>query len=437
MKTILKKIVVILPAVILEALIIGLLVTIFRPWAAVFEGIFRLLGFLFALFVISYRQEGTYKILWLLFFTAAPIPAAVAYLMWGNKKTVKPITDKVSKAQEAIGIRVDDASILSNLAKEDERIAESLRYVETLSGAPAQFAENTQYYPIGEQCWAAMLEEMKKAEKYIYLEYFIVEDGTMWGEMTKIMAEKVKAGVDVRFIYDDLGSIGTFSGSDTKKLTDAGIKWLPFNEVKFISGTLNNRSHRKMLIIDGKVAFSGGINLADEYINKVEKFGHWKDIGFRITGPAVGNYLYMFASFWNAFSKDRIPEEAFDLVPKSAQSADGVVLSYYDSPGNRDAVSNNFYIEMLGNAKKYAWFYTPYLMLGVYPVRMHSSGRRSAVWMCGSSRRAFRTRNWYSASHAASIPHFLKQELRFMSIRLALYMPRHRSMMMSFAPSAR
>ena len=362
---IVKRILVILPALLLEALLLVLIFTVFRPWAAAIEGIFRVLSFIMALYVISYRQEGTYKIIWLLFFTLAPIPAAAAYLMFGNKKTVRPIVHMVNAARDRMEIdRKEGDEAIQKVAAEDRRISESLQYVTNMSGFPADICESAQYYPLGENCWEDMLAEMKKAEKYIYLEYFIVQDGTMWGEMTKIMAEKVKAGVDVRFIYDDFGSLTTFSGSDTRKLDQMGIKWIAFNKLKFVSGTLNNRSHRKMLIIDGKVAFSGGINIADEYINKIEKYGHWKDIGFRITGPAVANYLYMFTQFWNAFSKDQIPDSAFDAVPAAVEKEDGVILSYYDSPGNRDAVSNNFYIEMLGNAKDYAWFYTPYLILG-------------------------------------------------------------------------
>jgi len=341
-KTVIKKIFVILPSVLFEVLLILLLLTLFNKWAAFFEGLFRVLGFLFALFVISYRQEGTYKILWILFFTAMPVPAAVAYLLWGNKRTVKPIVEKVKREQEILKIEHKDTPLIAEIEARDERIFQSLKYVEELSGAPAEVAETSKYYPLGELCWADMLEAMKAAEKFIYLEYFIVQDGDMWSAMFEILADKAKAGVDVRFIYDDLGSIATFSGKDTKKLTEAGIKWVAFNKLKVISGTLNNRSHRKMLIIDGKTAFSGGINLADEYINRNSKFGHWKDIGFKITGPAVGNYLYMFASFWNAFSEDKIAGNVFDDVPKSCETQDGVVLSYYDSPGNRDAVSNNF-----------------------------------------------------------------------------------------------
>lgn len=303
-------------------------------------------------------------VIWLLFFSIAPISAAIAYLIGGNKRTSLPMTRKIMNAQEKMGTRISDDNLLSEVAKSDERLSETLHYVQVLSGASLAVAESTQYYPSGEDYWSDMLAEMRKAEKYIYLEYFIVEDSVMWGEMTKVMAEKVKSGVDVRFIFDDLGSIGTFSRKDTNKLDALGIKWLAFNEVKYISGTINNRSHRKMMIIDGKVAFSGGVNIADEYINQVKKLGYWKDIGFKITGSAVGEYLYMFMSFWNALAQEQIPHTVLDSVPSEHSTSDGLVLSYYDSPSNRDSISSNFYIEMLGNARKYAWFYTPYLMIG-------------------------------------------------------------------------
>jgi len=364
MKTILKKVIVIFPALIAEAVIILLLLTLLRPWAAVFEGIFRLLGFIFVLFVISYRQEGTYKILWLLFFMALPIPAAVAYLLWGDKRTVRPIAERIEKEKAELGISADDSGIMEKAGEEDERILQSLKYVEEMSGAPAAMAESAKYYPIGEECWTAMLEEMRGAKEYIYLEYFIVQDGVMWQSMLEIMELKAADGVDVRLMYDDLGCIATFSLDDIRRCEKAGVKCLAFNPLKFISGTLNNRSHRKMLIVDGKTAFSGGINLADEYINAKEVFGHWKDVGFKVTGPAVGNFLYMYATFWNAFSKDKVPASVFESVPEETEGRGGAVLSYYDSPANRDGASNNFYIEMLGNAKSRAWFYTPYLMLG-------------------------------------------------------------------------
>lgn len=390
MKALIKRAFVILPAVLLEAAIVLLLFMFLDHWAVFIEAAFRIIGLLCILFVVSYRSEGAYKVLWLLFFAAFPIPAALAYLLWGNKRTVQPIIGKIEQAQKELleGAASDNtpnpenaegqnsgdkaaqqAQLVTELRKSqpelyDKRIGESLAYVSKLTGSSLRPASGTEYYPLGEDCWQAMLEEMKTAEKYIYLEYFIVEDGLMWQAMTDIMAEKVKEGVDVRLIYDDMGSLATFTRKDRKKLDSIGVKWIAFNQLKFITGTLNNRSHRKMLIIDGRTAFSGGINLADEYINRRERFGHWKDIGFRITGPAVDNFLYMFVSFWNACSPDKVPRDIFDADFKAAEKTDGMVLSYYDSPGYRDPVSNNFFIEMLGNSSEYAWFYTPYLMLG-------------------------------------------------------------------------
>jgi len=378
MRRILKRIIVILPLVALEVALIWLLLTWLHPWATQVAWLLRLLGVAFVLFIVSYRQEGAYRVLWLVFFSAAPAVATVAYLMWGNKRTVRPISRRMEEARKRLSVedrlRIEERQELQRMGGNallgiEEgagagRVSQSLRYVTNLSGYPAEVCEGARYYPLGRPCWQAMLGEMRRARHFIYLEYFIIEDGLMWGEMCEVMRRKVEEGVDVRLIYDDLGSLPTFSSRDTARLDEMGVKWIAFNKVAFISGTLNNRSHRKMLIVDGRVAFSGGINLADEYIGEVVKSGHWKDIGFRICGPAVGNYLHMFAQFWNAFSEDQIPERFFELVPRVAREQDGIVLSYYDSPGNRDPVSNNFYVEMLGNAREYAWFYTPYLMLG-------------------------------------------------------------------------
>ena len=362
---IIRRLFIILPFLAIHIAWIALLCTVLKPYAAYIYLGLSILSVWVLLYLISRRQEACYKILWILLVMLMPIPATLAYLMVGDRRTALAITKYVDKAKKDMPelSEINPAAIPCE-ERYDERISKSLQYITNLSGFPINVCESAQYYPIGEECWKAMLEEIKKAEKFIFLEYFIVEDGKMWSAMCELFEQKIKAGVDVRFIYDDLGSLATFGKSDDDKLTRMGMNWISFNEVKFIHGSLNNRTHRKMLIIDGKVAFSGGVNLADEYINEMVKFGHWKDIGFKITGPSVENYLHMFVQFWNAFSKDKISNEVFDLVPKESVAMDGGVLSYYDSPANRDPVSNNFYIEMLGNAKDYAWFYTPYLMLG-------------------------------------------------------------------------
>lgn len=191
----------------------------------------------------------------------------------------------------------------------------------------------------------------------------------MWEAMVDVMEQKVQEGVDIRVLYDDIGSIGTFSARNRASLLKKGIKCEKFNPLIVLSGALNNRDHRKIMVVDGVVAFSGGINLADEYINEEHPFGHWKDIGFKITGDAIRSYAYMFIEFWNASSLNKITEALVgDDFAKTRVSGetdfDGYVLPYYDSPGRAEAASNNVFIDLLGQAKDYMWFYTPYLLLG-------------------------------------------------------------------------
>ena len=179
----------------------------------------------------------------------------------------------------------------------------------------------------------------------------------------------MEQGVDVRVIYDDLGSISSFNFSNVRELKKKGIPCIPFNPFLALKGTANYRDHRKMLIIDNEVAYSGGINLSDRYINLEHPYGHWKDTGFRITGEPVKNFTHMFLTFWNAFSLEK---EAGQLAmptypkryPAPPHTFDGYVLSYYDSPLNHEATSNQLFIDLLSQSTDYAWFFTPYLMLG-------------------------------------------------------------------------
>ena len=365
MKKIIRRVISILPAVMLQLVWYSIIFTWLSAWAATINLILSLLSLLFVLYIVSNREEGTYKILWLLIILPAPLAGAFLYMLFGNKRTTKPLRKRLEKTIHP-QIKGDETKqIYSNLKKTDNRMAQTFQYVQNMTGFSPCVNSQADYYPLGEEVFYVMLQEMKKAEKFIFVEYFIIENGLMWDSMVEIMAEKASYGVDVRVMYDDFGSISTYSKENVINLRKKGIKCVSFNPITFIKGTLNYRDHRKMLVIDGKVAFSGGINLADEYINHVEKFGHWKDIGFRLTGPGVENYTRMFTEFWNAFSNDHISDELLLTVPETVQETqDGYILSYYDSPLHPNPVSNELYIELLSQAKDYAWFFTPYLMLG-------------------------------------------------------------------------
>ncbi|MCD8120469.1 MAG: cardiolipin synthase [Lachnospiraceae bacterium] len=365
MRKIFQRIFAVVPAVLLQFAWMFLLLRWLAPYAAVLNFILTLLALLYVLYIISSRHESTYKILWLLAILAFPITGTILYLCFGNRKTLRPIRKRLEKGRATLTEATMATDVREELEEINCRVARTFCYVQELTGLPVMRCENAEYYPLGELAWQEMLESLKAAKRFIFVEYFIVEPGLMWDSMVEIMSEKAEQGVDVRVMYDDLGSISTYTKENVLQLRRKGIQCMAFNPLLFVTGTANYRDHRKMLIIDGNVAFSGGINLADEYINHVEKYGHWKDIGFRLTGAPVQNYTRMFAEFWNAFSDNPIAVNQFTGTTEASHLiGDGYVLSYYDSPIYPEPVSNNLYIELLTLATDTAWFFTPYLMLG-------------------------------------------------------------------------
>ena len=360
----------ILPAVALQFIIIFAIMKWLAPFATLFYSVLSVLSALFVLFLISKRDEGAYKMLWLLVMFVAPLPGALMYLLYGNKRTGKALEQRIRSIADSIPLELnDDAETLELLRREDKRIAQTFAYVKKITGFPVLRNDTAVYFPIGERLFEQMMSALKEAKRYVFIEYFIVQEGVLWESMVNVMEQKVQEGVDIRVLYDDIGSIGTFSARNRASLLKKGIKCEKFNPLIVLSGALNNRDHRKIMVVDGIVAFSGGINLADEYINEEHPFGHWKDIGFRITGDAIRSYAYMFIEFWNASSLDKITKDLigsdFDKTRVTERDDfDGYVQPYYDSPNREEAASNNLYIDLLGQSKEYAWFYTPYLLLG-------------------------------------------------------------------------
>lgn len=370
MKKILGRILIVIPAIALQvfwySVLFGFLDELFdqQLWTLM-NGLFSVMAVIFVTALVAKRDESSYKLIWVIVILAMPIMGAFLYFVLGNKNTGKRIEKKIAQSANVLPVLADTHSeeLLSQMEKDDLRMGQTFAHVAHSTGFPVTEIANTKYYPFGEDMFADMCLDLRNAQKYIYIEYFIIQPGKFWDTLTDILAERVAAGVDVRVMYDDLGSIGTYSVANVAQLSAKGIKCMPFNPFLFIKPQLNNRDHRKIMVIDGEIAYSGGVNLADEYINEVQKFGRWKDIGFRITGKAVASYTYMFAEFWNTFSKNKIPSDNIVLAEKK-QAGEGYVLSYYDSPVRCEHTSNEMFIEMLSMATNYIWFYTPYLILG-------------------------------------------------------------------------
>ncbi len=378
MKKVIGRIIFVIPAIVLQ---VAWFFFFLRTLNGLFFGhlgdllhvLFSILGVIFVVTLIGRREESTYKMMWIIVIVALPILGAMLYFMLGHKSTGVKLKKKLDKSAgeladaEILGSQESTAACIEEIKNDDLRFGQTIERVSEATGFPVLKNDTSKYYSFGEEMFPDMCADLEKAKKYIFVEYFIIQDGVFWDKLSGIMAEKVKEGVDVRVMYDDLGSIGTYSITNVKALQKKGIKCIPFNPFFTISSQLNNRDHRKIMVIDGEVAYSGGVNLADEYINEIHPFGVWKDLGIRITGAAVRSYAYMFAEFWNAFSNDVIhlnlyKEKSSELsIP---ETTDGYILPYYDSPMRNDPTSNELFTEMLSTAKDYAYFYTPYLMLG-------------------------------------------------------------------------
>ncbi|SDB36747.1 cardiolipin synthase [Ruminococcaceae bacterium FB2012] len=331
--------------------------------------IFTVLAVMFVTNLIAKRDESSYRLLWVLVITALPIFGALLYLMLGHKSTGKKLKRRLERSRKQLVTPDADTSkdLISEIKQSDLRIGQSLEHLCASAQFPVCRNDTSKYYPLGEDAFPDMCADLKKAKHFIFVEYFIIQSGKFWDTLTDIMAERAAEGVDVRVMYDDLGSISTYSVKDIAGLKKKGIKCIPFNPFFLISSQLNNRDHRKIMVIDGEVAYSGGINLADEYINEIERFGHWKDIAFRVTGTAVDSYTFMFAEFWNAFSIDKIPADLLEKnrpVHTPPEKENGYIIPYYDSPMREEHTSNELFTDMLSAATDHIWFYTPYLLLG-------------------------------------------------------------------------
>lgn len=266
--------------------------------------------------------------------------------------------------KKASSYYIQDASIIDEIRKDNKDYVSQLAFLSE-EGFPFYHNTGFEYYAPCENGFDKMLKELKKAEKYIFMEYFIIEEGIMFNSILSILEEKVKQGVEVRIMYDDMGSLGTLPASYAKQLEKKGIKAVSFNRISPIINTImNHRDHRKILVIDGKVAFSGGANLADEYINKKVKYGHWMDNIICVRGKAVWSYLVMFLTNWNAL---RHEDEDYTVFKNSKivdeTSFDGYIAPYAETPLDQELTGQSVYEDLLNSANEYVYIMTPYLII--------------------------------------------------------------------------
>ncbi len=317
------------------------------------------------IYLFNNRMDSSAKLTWMLIISIVPVVGAI--LLWktmtnaGHKKQVKRVNEQVEVSR---GFLPETEERVKKAIEGDLPSKDLEHYIGNVTGYPVYDRTKVTYYPLGEAKFEAMLTELEKAKKFIFLEYFIVEEGYMWGRILDILIRKVKEGVDVRVMYDGLCDMTTLPTHYWKLLQKQGIQAKAFSTLKPVLSTdLNYRDHRKILVIDGETAFNGGVNLADEYINKIERFGHWKDTAIMLKGPAVQSFTAMFLQMWNVDEEEPDYKDFIGYTGEAPEDASGYVMPYYENPLDDHKTAEMVYIDILNRAEKYVHIMTPYLIL--------------------------------------------------------------------------
>ena len=315
--------------------------------------------------IASSDDNPEYKVPWLLFVLILPIAGFMLYFMFYSRKLPKKYMRRLETLRNTASYSHDDSELLSALESEDAAAAGQARLLTKISDSRLFDGGRQEYFPLGEQKHKRLLSDLSTAQSFIFLEYFIIEEGNFWDSILDILKEKAKAGVEVRVVYDDIGCMSTLPGDYYKTLSCYGIMAAPFSRLRGTAdGEFNNRSHRKIAVIDGKVGYTGGVNIADEYINKTKRFGHWKDVALRIEGRGVWELTRLFLLDFGVNVK-ALPEVNRNYFPTTDTAGKGYIVPFGDGPRPiyERRVGKSIIKAILESAERYAYITTPYLII--------------------------------------------------------------------------
>ncbi len=325
-----------------------------------------LLQFILVIYIVNDKSDPTMKLIWVIFIMFVP---ALGILMYLYAK-FQPGAAHLKKRLENIYIKSErylqpDQNIYNELQIQEKQVSMIAKYVYDHTGCPVYRNTDVTYFNCGEEKYKALIEQLEEAKDFIFMEYFIIEEGRVWNSILRILEKKVQQGVEVRVMYDGLCSLTKLPIGYFKKLRKKGMKSKPFAQViPFFTTQQNNRDHRKILIIDGKVAFTGGINLADEYMNVVEKFGYWKDTAVMLKGDAARSYTLMFLQMWNVSEKTIGNFDKYlDIDIPIQYPNNGYVIGYGDIPYSKERIGESVYLHIINTANRYLHIVTPYLVI--------------------------------------------------------------------------
>ena len=357
--------------------------------------VIRIVAVTIVLHIVNRSMNPNNKLLWTFLILMSPVFGVLLYLILGRRGASLANYKKMDRIKnEMLKYLLQNPEVSQAIETQDKTVYRQIKYINDWSGYPVYGNTDTKYYKCGEEMFPDMIVALEQAEAFVFMEYYIIETGYMLNRILEILERKVQAGLDVRLIYDDIGSIGTVPKDYAKTLEQRGIKCLPFQPFRpFMSVLFNNRDHRKMMIVDGKIGFIGGMNLADEYINHVERYGYWKDTVVRLDGEAVRSLVVMFLAMWQYVGgvkedvdlifgeyqcvsklKRNMLDNAVDSNLEaimgerigergSEEFQERFVQPYCDCPFDEEYVGETVYLNIINQAVDYVYIFTPYLII--------------------------------------------------------------------------
>ena len=328
-----------------------------------------LLALLLVFTVYGRNMNSAFRLSWIILILLFPVLGTCLYLLFGRSMALWPLRWHVRDADAALApARQKEVGAGKPLTRELRATAPDLggqvTYLQDRAGYPVYHNTSVRFYGDTNEALEAQMEALRSARHFIFMEYHAIEDSIAWQGLEEILAERARAGVDVRVFYDDVGSMGFISPPFARRLREKGIQCRVFNPlIPAMNIIMNNRDHRKITVVDGQVGFTGGYNLADEYFNLTHPYGTWKDTGLRLEGEAVRGLTLIFLQMWGATQKEPIDPAPFLPPVQPPRDAAGVVVPYADTPLDEEPVGENVYINLITHADGYVWLTTPYLII--------------------------------------------------------------------------
>ena len=362
MKEAVKRVLIVILGIVLQFGIMIYIQLFLNQYIGIFSLIYWILGVLIVLGILKNSTRLSSYLPWIIFILLFPVFGTITFITLGTSykrsKLLKYLTKKNNEYAKYLEQgKLDDDVLIEN---------DLLRYFNNYAKFPITTNNKVTYYDMGEKFYPELLKELKKSKKFIFMEYFIINKGKMWDGILDILKEKAKNGIEVRIMYDDMGSVTMLPENYNKELEKYNIKCIPFNKLSPFGGIMmNNRDHRKMTIIDGKVAFTGGLNISDEYINLTHPHGDkWKDNAIKIVGDSIWNLTVMFLTMWNATQEEDsdILKFKYDFSNDNIKN-DGYIVPYGNSPLLINSIGEDVYLNIINSAKKYLYIFTPYLII--------------------------------------------------------------------------